>query len=151
MTEADICTKMIEFNRENIEEFRSNGGGVRAGARGRPFEGAPMILLHHRGAKTGVERVTPLGCQKVGESYAVFGSKGGALTHPAWYRNLMANPHTRIEVGTETFDVTTRQLNGTERQEVWERQKGLMPTSHDYEEETKDVRQIPVVILERPS
>jgi deazaflavin-dependent oxidoreductase (nitroreductase family) len=108
-----------------------------------------MILLHHRGAKTGVERVSPLVYQKVGESYAVFASKAGAPTHPAWYRNLMVNPDTQVELGTATFDVTARELDGSERQEVWERQMSLMPAFAEYEERTRDVRQIPVVLLQR--
>jgi deazaflavin-dependent oxidoreductase (nitroreductase family) len=107
-----------------------------------------MILLHHRGAKTGVERVNPLVYQKVGNSYAVFATKGGAPTHPDWYRNLMANPHTQVEVGTATLDVTARELEGHERNEVWQRQKSLTPVFTDYEEKTKNIRHIPVVLLE---
>jgi deazaflavin-dependent oxidoreductase (nitroreductase family) len=84
-------------------------------ARGRPFEGVPTILLHHRGAKSGVERVSPLVYQQVGNAYAVFATAGGAPVHPAWYRNLMANPETQVESGTATFDVTARELEGNER------------------------------------
>jgi deazaflavin-dependent oxidoreductase (nitroreductase family) len=140
---------MDDFNKEIIDEFRANGGKVVAGARGRPFEGVPMILLHHRGAKTGVERVNPLVCQEVGSSYAVFATKGGAPKHPAWYRNLVANPGTQVEVGTQIINVTARELQGSERQEVWERQKSLTPVFAEYEEKAKESRQIPVVLLER--
>src|SRR4051794_24455532 len=39
---------MSDFNQQIIEEFRANGGVV-----GGPFEGAPMLLLHSTGAKSG--------------------------------------------------------------------------------------------------
>ena len=139
---------MYGFDTKVIQEFRANGGKVVVLAQGRPFEGVPMILLHHRGAKTGVERVSPLVYQKVGDSYAVFATKGGAPTHPGWYRNLMANPHTQVEVGTATLDVTARELVGDERNQVWQRQKSLTPVFTDYEEKTKNIRHIPVVLLE---
>ena len=140
-----------DFNTKIIKDFRANGGKVVALAEGRPFEGVPMILLHHRGAKTRVERVNPLVYQRVGDSYAVFATKGGAPTDPAWYRNLMTNPDAQVEVGTATIDVTARELDGNERKEVWERQKTLTPVFADYEEKTKNIRQIPVVLLERRS
>jgi deazaflavin-dependent oxidoreductase (nitroreductase family) len=143
--------EMHDFNTKIIQEFRENGGRVVALAQGRPFEGVPMILLHHRGAKTGVERVTPVVYQKVGDSCAVFATKGGSATRPAWYRNLMANPDCHVEIGTATLDVTARELEGKERKEVWERQKSLTPVFAQYEEKTKHIRQIPVVLLERRS
>jgi deazaflavin-dependent oxidoreductase (nitroreductase family) len=143
--------EMYGFDTKVVQEFRANGGKVVALAHGRPFEGVPMLLLHHCGAKTGVERVNPLVYQKVGDSYAVFATKGGAPTHPGWYRNLMANPHTQVEVGTAILDVTARELEGHERNEVWQRQKILTPVFADYEEKTKNIRHIPVVLLERRS
>ena len=125
-----------------IAEFRQNEGRV-----GGPFEGRPLLLLHHTGAKTGIERVNPLAYQQVGEAWAVFGSKGGAPTNPDWYHNLIANPQARVEVGTETFDVVARVAEGEERQRIWEEQKRLMPGFADYE--TRTARRIPVVVLER--
>jgi hypothetical protein len=56
-----------DFNAKIIEEFRANAGKV-----GGPFEGAPMILIHHRGAKTGTRRVNPVVYQPVGDNFAVF-------------------------------------------------------------------------------
>jgi deazaflavin-dependent oxidoreductase (nitroreductase family) len=138
------------LNAKIIEEFRANGGKVSAGAQGGPFEGTQMILLHHRGARTGIQRVNPLVYLKVGDSYAVFASKAGAPTHPAWYHNVLASPNTQIEVGTETFDVTAREMEGRERQQVWEHQKRLLPVFAEYEEKTKGIRQIPIILLERP-
>jgi len=133
-----------DFNTRIIEEFRANAGKV-----GGPFAGAPMVLLHHRGARSGQERVNPLVYQPVGDAFAVFASKGGAPTHPDWYRNLLAHPDTVVEVGTETIPVRARELAGDERKGIWERQKELMPGFADYEGKTQGIREIPVMLLER--
>ncbi len=79
----------------------------------------------------------------------MFGSKGGAPTHPDWYRNLLANPDSSVEVGTDTIPVRARELRGEERSAVWERQKVLMPGFADYERKTSGIREIPVILLER--
>lgn len=135
---------MADWNKNIIDEFRTNEGRV-----GGPFEGRTLLLLHHRGAKSGVKRVNPLACQSLPDgALAVFGSKGGAPSHPDWYHNLKANPDAAVEVGTETHDVKARVATGDERERIWEKQKKIMPGFADYE--TKTSRQIPVVILERP-
>ncbi|MBA2281651.1 MAG: nitroreductase family deazaflavin-dependent oxidoreductase [Acidimicrobiia bacterium] len=133
---------MSDFNAAIIEEFRSNGGKV-----GGNFEGAPLLLLHHTGAKTGTARVTPLVYQAVGDAWAIFASKAGAPTNPDWFHNLKANPETEIEVGTETVPVRARVAEGDERDRVFEEQKKRMPGFADYEAGTDRV--IPVVVLER--
>lgn len=137
-------TTANDFNSGIIDEFRKNAGKV-----GGPFEGATMLLLHHRGAKSGTERVSPLAYQAVGDDFAVFASKGGAPSHPDWYRNLLAHPDAEVEVGAETVAVHARDLAGEERKGIWERQKKLMPGFADYEEKVKGIREIPVVLLER--
>jgi deazaflavin-dependent oxidoreductase (nitroreductase family) len=134
-------SEMDDWNQQIIEEFRANDGKV-----GGQFEGAPMILVHHRGARTGTERVTPLVYQPDGSDYVVFGSKGGAPTHPHWYLNLVANPDTTVEVGADTVEVTARVAEGDERERLWTRQKELMPGFAEYEKTAGD-RQIPVVVL----
>ena len=111
------------------------------------FEGRSLLLLHHKGAKTGAKRVNPLAYQAVGNAYAVFASKSGAPTNPHWYHNLLANPDATIEVGTETIPVTARVTAGKERDKVWSNQKADWPQFAKYE--TKTDRQIPVIILER--
>jgi len=133
---------MSDFNAKIIDEFRANAGKV-----GGPFEGAPVLLLHTRGAKSGQERVNPVAYQPVGDALAVFASKGGAPTNPDWFHNLRANPDVKVEVGTDTIDVRARVLEGDERAPIWEKQKQLMPGFAEYEQKT--TRQIPVVLLER--
>jgi deazaflavin-dependent oxidoreductase (nitroreductase family) len=131
-----------DWNRRIIEEFRGNGGKV-----GGPFEGAAMLLLHHKGARTGIERVNPLVYQPVGEGFAVFASKAGGPTNPDWYHNLVANPEATVEVGEDTVRVRARVAEGEERERIWTKQKQDRPNFADYEKKTS--RQIPVVILER--
>lgn len=131
-----------DFNAPIIEEFRANGGKV-----GGMFEGAPLLLLHHRGAKTGTERVNPLMYQQVGNGYAIFASKGGAPTNPDWFHNLVANPDTTIEIGTGTQDVRARVADDDERDRVWTAQKEAFPQFAEYEK-TSGGRTIPVVVLE---
>jgi deazaflavin-dependent oxidoreductase (nitroreductase family) len=136
---------MNDFNRTIIEEFRANGGRV-----GGQFEGAPMLVLHTRGAKSGEPRLNPMVYQDLGGKYAVFASYGGAPKSPSWYHNLVANPDVEIEIGTEIGTekkrVTARVLEGSEREPVWEKQKVDMPPFAEYEAKTD--RTIPVVVLE---
>jgi deazaflavin-dependent oxidoreductase (nitroreductase family) len=129
------------WNDKIIEEFRSNDGRV-----GGNFEGAPLLLLHSTGAKSGRERVSPMMYRKVGDAWAVFASKAGADSNPDWYYNLLANPRARIEVGTHTFDVTARTTSDEEREPIWSAQKADYTGFAGYEQKT--TRQIPVVILE---
>jgi deazaflavin-dependent oxidoreductase (nitroreductase family) len=132
-----------DWNAQIIAEFRENGGKV-----GGPFEGSPMVLIHHRGAKTGTERVTPLMAQVEGDRTYIFASKAGAPDNPDWYHNLKAHPDITIEVGEET-DVAVRvaELEGDERDRVWERPKREWPQFADYEASTD--RTIPVLELQR--
>lgn len=136
-------TDVDDWNRGVIEEFRANGGRVAQ------FEGRPLLLLHHAGAKSGAERVNPLVYLPVGDDFAVFGSKAGADTNPAWYHNLLAHPDTTVEVGSETIPVRARVAEGEERERVWDEQKRVNTNFADYEKLT--TRQIPVVLLERNS
>jgi deazaflavin-dependent oxidoreductase (nitroreductase family) len=131
-----------DFNTAIIEEFRANEGQVSG-----DFAGAPMVLLHHTGAKSGQERVTPLMYQELGDSIAVFASKGGAPTHPAWYLNLLAHPETTVEIGRESRAVRARVATGAERDRIWGEQKRVMPGFAEYEKTAGD-REIPVIVLE---
>jgi deazaflavin-dependent oxidoreductase (nitroreductase family) len=133
-----------DWNAKIISEFRANGGKV-----GGMFEGAPLLLLHTRGAKTGAERVNPLAYLVDGDALVVFASKAGAPTNPDWFYNLRANPRVSVEVATEKRDVVARIAQGDERHRLWEAQKKFNPGFADYE--TKTDRQIPVVILDPAS
>jgi deazaflavin-dependent oxidoreductase (nitroreductase family) len=130
----------VDFNAHTIAEFRKNHGKV-----GGYFEGAPLLLLHTVGKRSGKPRVNPMMYLKDGERYLVFASKAGADTHPDWYYNLKAHPDVQIEVGDETIDVHAEENIGLERDTLYARQATLFPTFADYERKTKRI--IPVVAL----
>jgi deazaflavin-dependent oxidoreductase (nitroreductase family) len=135
---------MADFNQQIVEEFRANGGRV-----GGRFEGAPLLLLHHRGAKSGKEYVNPLMYQDLGGgSLAIFASKGGAPTNPDWFHNLRANPNTKIELGVDTVEVVARVASDEDRDRIWEAQKRAYPNFAEYERSAGG-RTIPVVVLDR--
>ncbi len=130
-----------DWNARIIEEFRANDGVV-----GGSFAGAPMLLLHTTGAKSGKERVNPLVYQQRGSDLVVFASKAGATTHPDWFHNLKANPTVTVEVGAETLTMKSRVAEGDERTVIWEKQKADMPGFAEYEKTAN--REIPVVVLQ---
>ncbi|MEU1590636.1 nitroreductase family deazaflavin-dependent oxidoreductase [Micromonospora sp. NPDC005710] len=132
---------MSDWNDKIIAEFRANGGQV-----GGQFAGAPLLLLHTVGAKTGQPRVNPMMYQSVDGGYAVFASKAGAPSNPDWYYNLLADPKVQAEIGTEKIELVARVAAGDEREEIWGAQKVAYPGFADYERKTS--RQIPVVVLE---
>ena len=106
-----------------------------------------MALLHHAGARSGVERVTPLGYFTDGDRIFVVASFGGSDVNPAWYGNLLANPRTTVEIGSETIPVTARVLMGAERDERFAKIAETMPMFADYQRKT--TRVIPVIELVR--
>ncbi|MEV0281661.1 nitroreductase family deazaflavin-dependent oxidoreductase [Streptomyces sp. NPDC050610] len=149
------------WNEQIIAEFRANAGYVpwsseEEFAAGRPVpprfpgfgeQGMPLILVHHTGARTGRERISPLFYQPVGDSWAVFGTHGGSPRHPVWYHNLMANPRAAVEVGTEIVPVVARLAEGAERERLWAKEVALVPKFAEFEAAAG--RQIPVVVLDR--
>lgn len=133
---------MNDWNKQIIAEFRENDGKV-----GGNFEGAPLLLLHTTGAKSGLERINPLMYQDLGQGrIAVFASKAGADTNPDWFINVKATPAVTAEVGTDTRAFTARQAEGDERDQIWEKQKADFPAFAGYEASTDRI--IPVVVLD---
>lgn len=138
---------MSDWNASIIEEFRANEGRV-----GGPFESAPMILVHHRGRKTGRELVTPMMYmqdeQDPGTVY-IFASKAGAPTNPDWYYNLTTAGKAEAEIGTETFPVSVTEVTGADRDRIYAEQASRYPGFAGYAEKTAGIRTIPVLALHR--
>jgi deazaflavin-dependent oxidoreductase (nitroreductase family) len=132
---------MTDWNAQVIEEFRANGGKV-----GGMFEGRPLLLLHHVGARSGTARVAPLVYLPDGDRYVVFASKAGAPENPGWYHNLLAHPDTEVEVGTETVAVRAVEATGEQRDHLYAAQVAVQPQFGEYAENTP--RTIPVITLE---
>ena len=139
---TDHTIEAIDFNCEIIDEFRTNEGRAGGWERGR------LMLIHHIGARSGVERVTPVGCFPQGDGrYVVVASNGGSRHHPSWFHNLMANPRINVEVATETFAALAEKLDGAARAELWPKLVAEAPQLGQYE--TWVSRKIPVLVLTR--
>jgi deazaflavin-dependent oxidoreductase (nitroreductase family) len=130
-----------DCNAKIIEEFRANEGRV-----GGQLAGTPMILIHHIGARSGLERVTPLACSPQGDGrIVVVASNGGSLRHPDWYHNLRANPRITVELGTQTFTVLAEELDEGARAELWPELVTEAPSVGEFQSRVR--RQIPVLML----
>jgi deazaflavin-dependent oxidoreductase (nitroreductase family) len=138
-----------DWNQKTITEFRANGGRV-----GGYFEGAPIVLVHHQGRKSGREYVTPtmyLADDVNDATIFVFATKAGAPSNPEWYYNLIATGGGAVERGTETYAVSVRELEGDERDVIYDEQARRYPTFADYAKGTVGIRTIPVLALTRSS
>jgi deazaflavin-dependent oxidoreductase (nitroreductase family) len=131
-----------EFNRNVVEEFRANGGKV-----GGPFADGQILLLHTTGAKSGAARLSPLAYLTIDGKMVIIGSYAGAPKDPAWVHNLRANPRARIEVGTETVEVTARELPDDERDAAYPKVVEQAPVFAEYQANT--TRRIPLFELVR--
>ena len=130
-----------DFNEKVIAEFRANQG--RAGG---VLADTPIILIHHIGAKTGTERVTPLAYSVLADGRLVIAaSDGGSPSHPAWYHNLKAHPTIVAELGTETFTMRAEEVEGAARAELWPKLVAASPTVGEFQ--AKTARRIPLFTL----
>jgi deazaflavin-dependent oxidoreductase (nitroreductase family) len=126
-----------------VEEFRANGGHV-----GGVLAGTPLVLIHHIGAKSGTEHVTPLAYSALGgDCIAIAASNGGSPKHPAWYHNLKANPAITVELGARRFPATAEEQTGPARSELWPRLVSEFPDLGAFEARTD--RPIPLFLLRR--
>ena len=131
-----------DWNANVIAEFRANEGRV-----GGNFEGAPVLLLHTTGKKSGLDRVNPMMYLELDGAIYVFASKAGAPDHPDWFHNLVANTDVTVEVGTESYKATAEPVSRSERDRIYALQVERFPGFGEYEQKT--TRVIPVVKLVR--
>jgi len=131
-----------EWNQPVIDEFRASAGTVGDFGRG-------LVLLHHTGACSGQERISPvMGLRADADTWLIAASKGGAPENPAWFHNLLAHPDTVIETPDDgTVAVHAEQLAGAERDAAWARFTAVSEGFRQYEKRT--TRVIPVVALHR--
>jgi deazaflavin-dependent oxidoreductase (nitroreductase family) len=106
-----------------------------------------MLLLTTVGARSGAERTVPLAYFPDGpDAWLIIASAGGDARHPAWYRNLAANPDgASIEVGGRKLQVRAESLHGPDREEPWKRITAEARNFAEYQRNTD--REIPVVRL----
>jgi deazaflavin-dependent oxidoreductase (nitroreductase family) len=129
-----------DYDAEIIGEFRANEGHV-----GGTWEGIPLLLLHHTGAKSGLSRVNPVAYLPDDQGYLIWAAKGGAPRNPDWYHNLKAHPITRVEVGTETIDVMAKEATGEERERLFGKATRHYPQLAEAAGKTRRV--IPMIVL----
>jgi deazaflavin-dependent oxidoreductase (nitroreductase family) len=137
----------LDWNAKTIAEFRANEGRV-----GGVFDGAPIVLVHHRGRNSGREYVTPvmyLPHETEPDTIYVFATRAGAPTNPDWYYNLTGAGDGTVERGTETYAVTVGELTGAERDRIYAEQARRYPGFAEYARQTAGVRTIPVLELTR--
>ena len=140
---SEPLSRGSDDNTKIIEEFRANEGRVSG-----PWAGATLILIHHLGAKSGTERVSPLGYFPQGQGrFAIVASNGGSPAHPDWYYNLKAHPRITVEVGSQTFTVLAEELGDATRAELWPKLVAETPALGEFQ--AKTTRRIPVVMLTR--
>jgi deazaflavin-dependent oxidoreductase (nitroreductase family) len=123
-----------------IAEFRRNAGRV-----GGWLAQTPVVLIHHVGARSGIERVTPLAYQPLLGGLVIVGSNGGSPVDPAWCHNLRTHPRIDVEVGADTLRVRARELDDDARAEVWPALVAGAPVLGEYQ--AKATRQFPVFLL----
>lgn len=128
------------YNQIVIDTFRANAGKVQG-----PNQ---LILLTTTGAKSGMQRTTPVAYSTDGDHLVIAASKAGAPTNPDWYFNLVANPIVTVELGTERFQARASVVEDEEQRErLYTRHAELMPGFAEYPQKT--TRKIPIIYLDR--
>ncbi len=150
MADAKLAPNLPDWMVEHANRYLSSGGTeghiYRMTQPGRPEISVPSLLLTTSGRKSGEKFIFPLFYGNTGEGYFVVASKGGAPTHPGWYRNILANPEVEVQVGTAKIKACARTATGEERARLWEEALKFWPPYADYQRKTE--REIPVVVLD---
>jgi F420H(2)-dependent quinone reductase len=127
--------------RDQVELYEATDG-----REGGTLEGKPVIILSHRGAKTGKLRKTPLMRVAYRDGYIAVASYGGHHAHPVWYYNLLAHPLTEVRDGATTKHMRAREVTGPEKIELWKIADAAWPHFPEYRAKTD--RDIPMFVLE---
>jgi deazaflavin-dependent oxidoreductase (nitroreductase family) len=138
----EIGTDITLVGDEHVRRYLETDGEV-----GYLWNGVPILLLTTKGRKSGEERVIPIIYRQVGDDIVLVGSKGGSPTHPAWYLNIEADPHVKVQIKGDKFDAVARVTKSPEREQMWAEAIKGWPNYDVYQ--TRTTRQIPVVVLER--
>ena len=128
------------FGAEHVRQYEATGGKV-----GHDWNGAPVLVLHTTGRRSGQIRKFPLIYGRDDNDCVIVASKGGAPEHPGWYRNLVAHPDVKIQVRDKVLPVRARTGTAEDKKRVWPTMTALWPEYDKYQAGTK--RDIPVVLL----
>lgn len=141
---SDLGTDITLLGDEHVRRYRETDGET-----GYIWNDATSLLLTTRGRKSGEDRTIPIIFKQVGEEYVLIASKGGAPAHPAWYLNICADPHVKLQIKGDKFDAVARTAQSPEREALWAESLKQWPNYDVYQSRT--TRRIPVVVLERIS
>lgn len=139
---SDLGTDISLLGPEHVKRYRETNGEV-----GYIWNGATALLLTTRGRKSGEDRTIPIIFTQVGDVQVIIASKGGSPTHPAWYLNILEEPHVKVQIKGEVFDAIARTAESPEREQLWLEATRQWPNYDTYQSRTN--RRIPVVVLDR--
>ena len=141
---AEYIPSPRQWVRDQVELYEGSGGKEGTTLRD---TGLPVIIVTHRGNKTGAVRKTPLMRVKDGDSYVLVGSMGGAPTNPVWVHNLRANPAVELRDLTSVQPMRVREVtDDRERARLWKVAVAAFPPYEEYQ--AKTTRRIPVFVAE---
>jgi deazaflavin-dependent oxidoreductase (nitroreductase family) len=150
MADAKLAPGLAQWMIDHTNRYLSSGGTdghmYKVSPPGYGELTVPSLLLTTTGRKSGEKFIFPLFYGEAGKGYVIVASKGGAPEHPAWYRNLLANPEVEVQVGTKKLKARARTASGAERARLWEQALKFWPPYADYQKKTD--REIPVVVLD---
>ncbi|SMD22053.1 nitroreductase family deazaflavin-dependent oxidoreductase [Kibdelosporangium aridum] len=139
--EGEYVPSTADYARDQVALYEDTNG-----QQGGDMQGRPVIILTTRGAKSGKIRKTPLMRVEHDGKYAVVASLGGAPQNPQWYANVKVNPRVELQDGAERREYEAREVEGSEREQWWDRAVEAWPDYAVYQ--TKTDRVIPVFVLE---
>jgi len=140
---AEAKTGLPDWIADHLRRYRESNG-----ADGHIWNGVPCLLLTTTGRKSGASLTLPLIYGRDGDNALIVASRGGAPDHPAWYKNLVAQPNASVQIAAEKFQARARTASGAERARLWQLMTKIWPAYDEYQGKAKP-REIPVVVLER--
>lgn len=148
---SDETTKKVEpgyvkpdvslYGEEHIRRYLASDGED-----GYLWNGVPILLFTTRGRVSGEPRQKAIIFARDGDNYILVASHAGAPEHPQWFKNILADPHVKVQVKGEKFDAVARVATSPERERLWDIAAAVWPNYNVYT--TRTTRQIPVVVLE---
>ena len=131
----------MDWVRQHVDQIEGSGG-----TEGTTMQGVGVVVLTHKGAKSGALRKSPVIRVEHDGRYAAVASLGGAPNNPAWYHNLRAHPRVQVQDGTTAYEMLAREITGDEKASWWRYAAEVFPTYDEYQSKTD--REIPVFVLE---
>ena len=132
---SEYVPSPAEWVRDQVELYERTDG-----AEGAELRGMPVVIVTHRGRRTGAVRKTPLMRVADGDAYVLVGSLGGAPQNPVWVYNLMADPDIELRDRAEVTSMRARLVEDPEeRARLWRLAVEAYPDYEDYQQRTERV------------